>query len=79
MVSHMKTTLVIDDQIMRQLKEEAARRGTTVSSVVESALRLLLQHREPPGKLPELPSFNGGGACVDIRNRDDLYRAMEGD
>ena len=40
MVSHMKTTLLIDDQIMRRLKAQAAREGRTLSQLVEAALRL---------------------------------------
>ena len=33
MVSHMKTTLNIDDTVMQRLREEAARRGTTMSAL----------------------------------------------
>jgi hypothetical protein len=74
----MKTTLNIDDQIMTQLKREAARQGRTMSELVETALRLLLQpSRKKRGKLPPLPTFSGG-ELVDISNRDALYRAMEG-
>lgn len=79
MVFHMKTTLVIDDQIMRRLKQEAARRRRTVSELVEAALRLFL---EKPGKsqpaLPPLPTFDGGTSRVDIADREALYQAMEG-
>jgi hypothetical protein len=78
MVFHMKTTLIIDDRVMVQLREEAARRGETISTLVESALRLLLEPRsEPTGELPPLPSFDGGGALVDIADRDALYEVME--
>jgi hypothetical protein len=75
----MKTTLMIDDQVMTRLKEEAARRGRTISELVEAALRLLLQ--EPPtegAELPSLPTFDGGRAYVDLADRDALYQAMEG-
>jgi hypothetical protein len=79
MVIHMKTTLVIDDAIMARLKEEAARQGKTMSELVEAALRLLLSKRKDgPGRLPRLPSFDGGGAMVDVSDRDALYQAMEG-
>src|SRR5690606_14342677 len=43
MVSHMKTTLNIDDTVMAHLKREAARQGRTMSELVETALRMLLQ------------------------------------
>jgi hypothetical protein len=78
MVFHMKTTLNIDDGVMVRLREEAARRGTTLSALVEAALRLLLEPPTPRGELPHLPSFDGGGARVDLADRDALYQAMEG-
>jgi hypothetical protein len=63
---------------MRRLKEEAARRGTTMSELMESALRLLLRGQPDRIELPPLPAFHGGGALVDIADRDALYDAMEG-
>jgi hypothetical protein len=78
MVIHMKTTLNIDDSVMALLKQEAARRGCTMSELVESALRLLLQQKKSRRSLPPLPSFKSGGHLVDIADRDALYQAMEG-
>lgn len=81
MVFHLKTTLTIDDGVMRRLKEEAARRGCTMSELVESALRALL--RSPRGDRaarPELPSWNMGQMLADVADRDALdalYQAME--
>jgi plasmid stability protein len=78
MVSHMKTTLNIDDTVMRHLKREAARQGRTMSELVESALRLMLQSRKSRGELAPLPTFKGGGTLVDVADREALYQAMEG-
>ena len=78
MVFHMKTTLNIDDSVMARLKRESARTGRTMSELVETALRNLLSKRPDPEPLPPLPTFDGGGALVDIADRDALYRAMEG-
>jgi len=77
MVYHMKTTLNISDVTMRRLKREAARHGRTMSELVESALRALLQKRTIAQKLPPLPKFHSGGARVDIANREALYDIME--
>jgi hypothetical protein len=74
----MKTTLIIDDGIMARLKRESARTGRTMSELVEAALRLMLQTRPERIELSPLPSFNSGGALVDIADREQLYRAMEG-
>ena len=79
MVFHMKTTLVIDDGIMKQLKAEAARQRVTLSELVETALRRMLNPKtQAPKRLLPLPSFNSGGALVDLDDRDALYRAMGG-
>lgn len=78
MVSHMKTTLQIDDSVMALLKREAVRQGRTMSELVEMALRLLLQSPKSRRALPPLPSFKSGGAMVDIADREALYQAMEG-
>ena len=81
MVFHMKATLNIDDSVMQKLREEAARRGTTMSLLVEAGLRRVLSEPAPPTSpstgLPALPTWNGGKELVDISNRDALYKAME--
>ena len=75
----MKTTLMIDDDVMRRLKEEAARRQTTISALVGDALRSLLDTRdEERSVLPPLPTHDLGAARVDIADREALYQAMEG-
>ncbi len=78
----MKTTLNIDDSVMQRLREEAVRRGTTMSTLVEAGLRRVLAASEvvdAPETLPPLPSWNGGEELVDISDREALYRAMEGE
>ncbi|MBI4861184.1 MAG: ribbon-helix-helix protein, CopG family [Candidatus Riflebacteria bacterium] len=75
----VKTTLKMSSEVMRALKREAIRRQCTMSELVETALRSLLEKgAESTGSLPELPSFDGGGCRVDVSDRDALYRAMEG-
>jgi len=79
MIFHMKTTLVIHDDVMKRLREEAAERDTTISELVEAALRLMLEPRRGgQSEIPPLPVFDLGGAYVDIADRDALYQAMEG-
>lgn len=78
MVFHMKTTLTIDDSVMARLRRESARTGRTMSELVETALRRLLQSKPDAVALAPLPSFKSGGALVDIADREALYRAMEG-
>lgn len=79
MVFHMKTTLHIPDPLMRQLKREAARQRTTLSSLVERAVRMLLENEPGVATPPPLPRFHGGRPLVDIANREALHEAMERD
>ena len=76
----MKITLNIDDTIMRALREEAARRGTTMSALVDAGLRRILfvdpSTETPSDPLPPLPTWRGGEMLVDVSNRDELYRAI---
>ena len=80
MVCRMKTTFNIDDTVMQRLREEAARRGTTMSALVEAGLRRILATSTPsntqPDTLPPLPTWRSGGFRVDIANREELYRVM---
>ncbi len=78
MVDHMKTTLNIPDPVMERLRAEASRLGVTMSELVETALRRLLD--EPPAPQrpnPPLPRWDSGGLLVDVADREALYKAME--
>jgi hypothetical protein len=75
----VKTTLILDDTVVARLRDEAVRRRTTISALVESAVRAFLKaSRVKPSGLPPLPEFDGGGCAVDVADREALYRAMEG-
>ena len=80
MHKHMKvrTTVNIDDNVMRRLKREAARQGRTMSEMIETAVRRLTSEQRPRAEIEPLPTFSSGGALVDISDRDALYQAMEG-
>lgn len=72
----------INDTLGQRLSEEAGRRATTTSALVEAGLRLLLSAAEPDaGELdaPPLPSWDSGSFRVDIADRDALYRFTEED
>ena len=81
MVIHtMKTTLNIDDSVMQWLREEAVRRSTTMSALVDAALRRALDEaadRQERRVMPTLPTWKGGPFLVDVANRDELYRVTE--
>jgi hypothetical protein len=77
MVFRMKTTLVIDDTVLKRLRREAARQGRTISELVEAALRQFLAQRPARRALPDLPTFDSGGAVVDVADREALYQVMD--
>jgi hypothetical protein len=78
MVFHMKkTTLMIPEPLMRRLKVEAGRRNTTISALVERALRLLLEEQTDAAEARPLPSYTCGRPAVDVANRDALYDRMD--
>lgn len=77
MVFHMKSTFNIDDHVFRQLKIEAARRGQTMTELLEAALRRFLESETERKPLPPLPTFDGGGHLIDIANRESLYEVLD--
>jgi uncharacterized protein DUF6364 len=72
-----KTTLNIDETVMRRVKEEAARRGETMSHLVETALKSWLHKPAIPQELPPLPSWDMGGSLVDIADRRAVYEVLD--
>jgi hypothetical protein len=73
----MKTTLEIDEGVMRELKKKAAHEGRTMSDLVETALRRLLRDEAEPPKLRPLPTWDGGGWTVDPADREALYEIFD--
>ena len=45
--------------------------------VIETALRLLLDHECKRETVLELPTFRSGGTLIEIADRDELYQAIE--
>ncbi len=76
----MKTTLILDDQVVEQLKKEARRRRTSMSDIVNRSLRLVLSAPEASAdELDPLPTFAAGNFLLDISSREELYRVLDDD
>jgi len=56
----MRTTVSIDDDLLRRAKQAAGARGETLGSLVEEALRRLLAETTTRRPGVELPLFVGG-------------------
>jgi hypothetical protein len=65
MIIRMRTTLVIDDELLREAKKRAAALNLTVSEVVNHALRDALTEPSPVAGAFSFPTFGGGGSVVD--------------
>ena len=76
----MKTTLNLNDQVLRQAKRRAARDGITLTRFVEDALRARLAEtgsRRPRFRL-RLETVTGDAPPnVDIADRDALYDVID--
>jgi hypothetical protein len=75
----MRTTLVIDDVLFRELKRRAAEERRTLSEVTQETLRRGLARREPPRRprRVKLVSFAMGKPAVDLADRNQLYEILD--
>ena len=79
----MRTTVDVQEGLLREAKERAARSGRTLGQVVDDALRVLFQRADRAaarGPL-ELPTFRGSGLQpgVDLEDSAALVDLMERD
>jgi hypothetical protein len=76
----MRTTIRLDDQLLREVKKLANEKGQSMTAVIEESLRLMLARREqmtvePPVKLITV-SGNGLQAGVDLNDSAAMLNLM---
>jgi hypothetical protein len=70
----MRTTLNLDDALMREAKKHAAETGTTLTDVIEQALRRSLGRSTEPAPTPfRMPVFQGGFGLAPGVTPEDLH------
>lgn len=76
----MRTTLDLNDDLMREAKARAAHEGRTLTSLIEDGLRLVLRGRRGgSGYEFRFRTVRGERPpVVDVADRDRLYDLMEG-
>ncbi len=77
----MRTTLNIDDELMRQIKQRAIDTGKPITRVIEDALRQSLAERPSSAKNYRFDWRPVSGKLrpgVDLADRDALLELMEG-
>jgi hypothetical protein len=79
----MRTTVRLDDELLAEVKQQAVRSGSTLTSTIEQALREMLQRRHEMRSLPpvEIPTWGHGGLRpgVDLDNSAALLDLLEGE
>jgi hypothetical protein len=80
----MRTTIRLDDELLSQAKQAAARTGRTLTQVIEDALREALARRPGAQLKPQraqLPTFDGSGPLpgVDLDSSAELLDLMDAD
>lgn len=77
----MKTTLNLDDHLLWAAKKRAAERGTTLTRVVEEALRHSLELREAkkPFRLRWITAKAPLRPGADLSSRNSVYDLMDSD
>lgn len=75
----MRTTVRLDDGLLRQAKAEAARRGETLTALIERGLRLVLgERRATRGREPvRLPVCRAGGGALPGVDLDDSAAVLD--
>jgi hypothetical protein len=73
-----RTTLILNERRLNDLKRLAAERGQTVSAVVDEFLADGIRRASAPKKRgARLPVFRMGAPRVNLADRDQLWDAME--
>lgn len=76
----MRTTITLDDHLLARLKKLASQSGTSVSRLIEQAIRLLMQAPSPTRRKQsfKLVTFGAGGH-FSKRNMDKTSSLLEAD
>lgn len=60
----MRTTISVDESLLREAKRRARRAGLTLGEFIARALRREMARPRPEGVEPEIPVFTGGTGLV---------------
>jgi len=78
----MRTTIRLDEGLLRQAKAEAARRGETLTALIERGLRLILSSHRPARRsrvrLPVSRAAGGTRPGIDLDDSASLLDHLEG-
>ena len=77
----MRTTIRIDDEIYRRVKQVADQSGRTIGQVIEDAIQLAFRPMSNDVSIAALPVFGGSGVVpgVDLTSNRSVAEAMDQD
>lgn len=78
----MRTTIRLDDHLLREAKARAARAGRSLNEFIEDAVRAAVLAQQAPSAAPPLPVFRGGRGLrpgVDLDSNAALLELMGDD
>lgn len=82
MSRHMRTTVRLSDALLKAAKREAARRGETLTALIDQGLRLVLAQKRPARRRRiTLPVCRMGGGVwpgIDLNHSAALLDVLEG-
>ena len=83
MLGRMRTTVRLNDALLRQVKDEASRRGETLTAMIERGLRLALarpvnSQRRARVRLPVSRAIGGTHAGVNLDDSAATLDLIEG-
>ena len=76
-----RTTVMLEDDIFRQIKTRAAKSGRSLKDSVNDLIRMGLNAGKAfdPAKLPPLPTSRMGMKNLDLTSREDMYPEEDDD
>ncbi len=79
----MRTTIRLNDHLLREAKARAARAGRSLNEFIEDAVRsAVLNDRQPSGHAHDIPVFRGGRGLrpgVDLDSNAALMDLLDDD
>lgn len=76
----MRTTIAIEDHLLKQAKNTARRRGVSLGRFVEEAIQRELGRGRVSSRRPPIPVFNGGTGPrpgFDVTSNRGLLEALD--
>jgi plasmid stability protein len=69
----------LPESLLEAARERAAAEGRSVTSLMEKALRRLLEEQPTRTAPAKLPTWKGGRLLIDLEDKDALWEILDAD